>query len=146
MTDIYFQNLTRWNGERINDVLYPRNIAALWSDAELAEIGLYRAYPPEAIPEGKQISGAVEWDGDGVRYVLEDIPPPPRRRVDKWLIAERIEAAGKSDDAYDLLTAPGNRGAFIKWNMPVESVYFDDAETVAMLTALGLDPEVILAL
>lgn len=72
-------------------------------------------------------------------------PIPVRRRVQKWLIAERIEAAGKSDAAYDLLTMPGNRGAFIKWNMPVESVYHDDADTVAMLAALGLDPEVILA-
>ena len=72
-------------------------------------------------------------------------PIPARRRVDKWVIAERIEAAGKSDAAYDLLTMPGNRGAFIKWNMPVESVYFDDAATVAMLAALQLDPEVILA-
>lgn len=28
---------------------------------------------------------------------------------------------------------------------PFESVYFDDADTVTMLAALGLDPEVILA-
>jgi hypothetical protein len=74
MSALYSQDLTRWNGERINDVLYPRNIAALWSDAELAEIGLYRAKTPTTIPDGKVVGSEVEWGGSGVRYKLVDGP------------------------------------------------------------------------
>ncbi len=145
MTSLYFQDLIRWNGERVNSVRLPANAATAWSDAELAAIGLYRAYPPAEIPEGKQPSAAVEWDGEGVRYVLEDIPPPPRRRVDKWLIIERVNAAGKAAEADALLNMPGNEFAKFRWLAPVESVYFDDADTVAMIVALGLDPDEILA-
>jgi hypothetical protein len=110
-----------------------------WSSASGGYVG--------ALPNGAgvtRIANEAELTEVLVAYGLPG-PIPARRRVDKWVIAERIEAAGKSDAAYDLLTMPGNRGAFIKWNMPVESVYFDDVDTVAMLMALGLDPEVILA-
>jgi hypothetical protein len=77
MTDVYHQNLTPWRGERIGDIRLPANIGAVWPDDDLAAVGLYRAYPPAEIPEGKQVSANVEWDGTGVRYVLEDSPPPP---------------------------------------------------------------------
>jgi hypothetical protein len=110
-----------------------------WSSTEAAYV--------ENVPDGAGLTYVTteeELSGVLAEYGLVG-PIAIRRRVEKWVIAERIEAAGKSDAAYDLLTMPGNRGAFIKWNMPVESVYFDDADTVAMLAALGLDPEVILA-
>lgn len=101
----------------------------------------------EALPEGagvSRIAAEAELNEVLAAYGLPG-PIPARRRVEKWLIAERIEAAGKSEDAYELLTMPGNRGAFIKWNMPVQSVFHDDADTVEMIAALGLDPEQILA-
>lgn len=139
----FFQNLTTWQGERINNVRY--GSLASWSDAELAEIGLYRAYPPAEIPEGKKPSTEVEWDGEGVRYVLEDIPPPPRRRVEKWTIVERVNAAGKAAEADALLNMPGNEFAKFRWLAPVESVFYDDPDTLAMLTVLDLDPGVIMA-
>ncbi|MET4636142.1 hypothetical protein [Kaistia defluvii] len=75
---IFFRDLTRWDPTvRIDGVLYPASIAWLWSDAEMAAIGLYRAKAPSVLPDGKQPGPAVEWAGEGVRYVLEDIPPAP---------------------------------------------------------------------
>ena len=41
-----------WDGGSINDVKYPKNIAALWSDAELAALGLYRPVAADAVPDG----------------------------------------------------------------------------------------------
>lgn len=110
-----------------------------WSSAEAVYVG--------SGPDGAgltRVTTEEELSGVLAEYGLPG-PISVRRRVEKWLIAERIEAAGKCDDAYDLLTRPGNRGALIKWNMPVESVYFDHADTVEMLAALGFDPELILA-
>ncbi len=41
-----------WNGEPINNVRHPRNIATRWTDEELAAIGLERIEPePVAEPE-----------------------------------------------------------------------------------------------
>ena len=41
-----------WDGEAINDVRHPRNIATRWTDEELAAIGLERFEPePVAEPE-----------------------------------------------------------------------------------------------
>lgn len=40
-----------WRGERINGVAHPRNIADLWSDAELSAIGLERYEPPVVEPK-----------------------------------------------------------------------------------------------
>ena len=69
-------------------------------------------------------------------------PIVARRRVDKWSIVERVNAAGK---AAVLLNLPGNEFAKFRWLAPIDSVFFDDPDTVAMVTALDLDPEVIMA-
>jgi hypothetical protein len=135
MSALYLQNLTRWNGERINGVLYPRNIGALWADAELAAIGLYRAYPPEAIPEGKQISSTVEWDGEGVRYVLEDIPPAmPVSEVSAAQAKLALDAAGLLDDVEAMIAAHPVRAV---------QIWFSDANTWERshpyIAALGLE-------
>jgi hypothetical protein len=71
---LYFQNLDLWNGERINGVLYAASVAWLWSDIELAAIGLYRPKEPATIPDGKVIGSALEWDGSAVRFKLVDGP------------------------------------------------------------------------
>ncbi|WP_156911728.1 hypothetical protein [Kaistia adipata] len=145
MTDLFSRNLIRWDpSQRINGIRYGRDIAR-WPDEDLAAIGLYRAKPPDVIPEGMQPGAGVEWDGSSVRYVLEEIPPAPRRRVEKWLIIERVNAAGKAAAADALLNLPGNEFAKFRWLAPVESVFFDDPDTVAMVEALELDPDVIMA-
>jgi len=71
---------TRWAGERINDIAYPRSIETKWSEADLAEIELYKPAPADPIPEGKvvtnrrvkRVDGIVRWVND-----LEDAPPAP---------------------------------------------------------------------
>lgn len=70
--------LTRWRLEPLNGISHPRNIETLWSDAELAAIGLYRVVP-FVLPEGKRkVSGPTYEivDGKAVEsFVVEDIPP-----------------------------------------------------------------------
>lgn len=68
------------------------------SDEELADMALYR---PVAfrVPEGKRISGPVQWIKDGGKvlevYPVEDIPPPPPPPPPLTL-EERLENAGLS--------------------------------------------------
>lgn len=87
---------------------------------------------------------AMTWN-EAVDIAAYGPAPVPRRKVDKWVIIERVAAAGKGAQAKALLNAPGNETALFKWNAPVVSVYFDDPDTVQMILALGLDPEIIMA-
>lgn len=48
-------NPTEWKGEPIQGVYHPRNIATVWSTAELNAIGLFRPRTPPAPPAGKII-------------------------------------------------------------------------------------------
>jgi hypothetical protein len=75
---LFFEDLTPWEGERIDGVLYPLYIGTLWSDAQLEAIGLYRPLPADTVPEGKMvISTSPEWVEGVLKYVhvLEDEPP-----------------------------------------------------------------------
>lgn len=46
---------TRWNYERINEIAYPPNIGEVWSQVELATIGLRRAVSPlPSLAEAKE--------------------------------------------------------------------------------------------
>ena len=79
MTQLYYLNATAWNGERINGVLYGRDIEN-WDDLSLSVIGLYRPLPPYEPPAGKYIVGKSLQIVDGLpRYVYEltDTPPKP---------------------------------------------------------------------
>lgn len=104
---------------------------------------------PEEAPAGKALpaygTDSIELIAGMPTWQLEDAPPVERRRVDKWVIIERVNSAGKAAAAKALLDMPGNEAALFKWNAPIQSIYFDDADTVAMILALGLDPEVIMA-
>lgn len=42
--------------------------------------------------------------------------------------------------ARELLDMPGNELVYFQWNAPILSVYFDNADTLAMLAALDRDP------
>lgn len=95
------------------------------------------------IPEGNRSTGAVLVNG--VPQWTYEPEPVERRRVDKWLIIGRVSAAGKGPEAKALLNMSGNEDAYFRWMAPVESVFFDDPETVGMILALGLVPEEILA-
>lgn len=70
-------------------------------------------------------------------------PPPTRPEVRKSTVQARIIAAGRMGPALDGLLA--NPEAFAKWFAPDwPTVFCDDAEAIAFVQALGLDPTVIL--
>ena len=74
-------------------------------------------------------------------YVLS---APPRSMVAKSIVMERVIAANKMAAAQTALWAQPDQ--FAKWFAPDQpSVYCDDAATITFVTALGLDPTVILA-
>lgn len=74
---VYISTLATWAGEPINGYRHPENIETLWSDEDLAAIGLARP-TPFVLPEGKQTVGPMRVENvDGVPafvYDLEDIP------------------------------------------------------------------------
>jgi hypothetical protein len=65
----YISSGQRWHGERINDVAYPLNIAALWTAEELAAIGLRLATAPEpSLAEAKAARISEAWLAKVARY------------------------------------------------------------------------------
>lgn len=74
-------------------------------------------------------------------------PPPapaPRAMVLKSVVQARIIEAGKMQDAYAALTQ--NPIYFARWFAPDRpEVYCDDPDAILLVTALGLDPDAILA-
>jgi len=54
------------SGEGADQVQHPPNIEALWSDEELAAIGLFRVVDDD-LPAEPITGSALEWDGDVVR-------------------------------------------------------------------------------
>jgi hypothetical protein len=114
-----------------------------WSNGtyRLAEI-----QQAEPVPDGKQVaSTSVDLVAGEPRYVhvLEDAVPV-RLSVLKSTVQQRIIDAGKMADAYAALTA--NPVYFARWFAPDHPVvYCDDPDAVGLVTALGLDPEIILA-
>lgn len=79
----------------------------LWSDEELAEVGLARAVPFEA-PEGKVAVGEptyTEVEGQVIEtYDIEDAPPPPPAPTP----AEKLAAAGLTVEELRELLAEGD--------------------------------------
>lgn len=82
-----------------------------------------------------------EWrDGEWV-YVE---PEPLRQTVLKSTVQARIIEAGKMDAAYAALTS--NATYFARWFAPDRPVvYCDDPDAMMLVTAIGLDPSIILA-
>ncbi|MGX5806195.1 hypothetical protein ACWGS9_34240, partial [Bradyrhizobium sp. Arg314] len=71
-------------------------------------------------------------------------PTPPRLTVAKSCVMDRVRAANKMAQAQTALWA--NPDQFSQWFAPDKPfVNCDDLATVAFITALGLDPTVILA-
>lgn len=59
-----------WSGENINDVRHPKSIESVWSDEELAAIGLYKPVASDPVPDGKIIASTIaERVGDTVKFV-----------------------------------------------------------------------------
>jgi hypothetical protein len=106
------------------------------------------AIGPAEMPPGKRpVSSGV----DGVElisgeptWILEDEPPAPRRQVQKALVEQRLIEAGLMDAAFAALSSSGV--LFARWYSRIsDSVFFDDPDALALLDAIGADPEVIMA-
>lgn len=88
---------------------------------------------PEAPEDARQV-----WDGGAWSEA-----PTVRQMVLKSVVQARIIEAGKMQQAYAMLTA--NPVYFARWFAPDRpEVYCDDHDAVAMVRALGLDPDDIL--
>jgi hypothetical protein len=108
-----------WAGEPLTvlssgqKISAPASVGEVWSDAELAEVGLYRAVP-FSVPEGHDITGPATYARVGDQ-VIETIPTAP---VAKSPEAVRVEGFAAQPDVVDLLnrlkTAP-NSGAVDTW-------------------------------
>ncbi|RWC76082.1 MAG: hypothetical protein EOS30_09815 [Mesorhizobium sp.] len=71
-------------------------------------------------------------------------PPVDRPKVPKSLVMQRLIDRNKMDQAYAMLSSQPK--FFARWFAPDHpAVYCDDADATAFVTALNLDPAVILA-
>lgn len=70
--------------------------------------------------------------------------PTARRKVRKSIVQARLIAVGKMGEAYTVLTA--NPIFFARWFAPDHpEVYADDPDAIALLIAIGANPESIMA-
>lgn len=104
----------------IGDQVYPAGWLATATEDELAALGI-----------------TVE--------IVEDPPPPPQepRLVRKSVIIDRLHAAGQLDAAYAVLQSASLYDRQ-RWESR-DAIYFNDPTLLAALTAVGADPEAILA-
>lgn len=112
-----------------------------------AAYGVYDAQR-EPIPEGKVAVGPERIEErDGLPVIVtdyEDAPPPPPPTVRKSTVQARLIEAGAMEAAYVALTS--NPEYFARWFAPDRPVVnCDDPDAILVVTALGLDPETILA-
>ena len=125
---------------------------------------LYRKVAGEFVPYSDADEASLRTDGSklfgndsGYEVVLSDAEaatiqaewaanaakPAPRQLVQKSVIIDRLQAAGllakarSALDSADLYTRE-------RWNTR-DAIYADDATALALLTAIGADPAVILA-
>lgn len=73
-----------WTGYPINEVQFPKNIAQLWTDEQLAEIGLFRPVAGELAPHGMRV---VETQILRVEGVVREVPT-----LEEIPLAEKIAA------------------------------------------------------
>lgn len=92
------------------------------------------------LQEGYAEEELLDDDAEVIAFLT---PKPQPRLVPKRVIIDRLYAAGKLEvakaalDAQSLYTQE-------RWNSR-ESIYATDPDTIALLTAIGADPEKILA-
>lgn len=124
---------------------------ALERKSDGADIAWWQTVPARIeIPEALLVvMGAPnDWENDEFRIVTrqKDIPglPVPRPSVRKSTIIARLNEAGKLQAASAALNA--DLYTRERWYAPDRpTIYTDDAEALALLNAIGADPEFILA-
>jgi hypothetical protein len=81
------------------------------------------------------------WIADGGVVEAYEAPAAERRLVPKSVILSRVSDA-ELEAALVAMTARQKE----RWRAPDKpAIYFDDEETIALLTAIGADPAVVLA-
>lgn len=82
---------------------------------------------------------------DGATFIppASEAEPPLRRLVRRSIIVDRLQAAGKLMAAREMLDA-ADLYTRERWNAR-EAIYADDPTAIALLQAIGADPEAILA-
>lgn len=97
-----------------------------------------------SIPNDPCNADWIEYQAWRERGGTPDPAPVSRRAVAKSLIVERLNAAGKLAAARAALDA--DLYARERWYAPDKpAIYADDPEALALLQAIGADPDVILA-
>lgn len=144
MIDLYRLDLTKWHPEeRIDGVLYPSNIAWLWSVDELADIGLCKPVPADPAPEGYRVASTAVQMVDGViKYVHElEIEPAPTVEDYKVAIVVHLDATAQSrlyDSAVSIATYVGSTNpqwvaeaaAFVAWRDAVWAYAYSELDKV----------------
>lgn len=93
---------------------------------------------------GEPFGDSVEGDTVYRRTLDPATIPQARATVRKSTVQNRLIESGKMDKAYALLTS--NAEFFARWFAPDRpEVYCDDPDAVAVVSALELNPEKILA-
>lgn len=118
----------------------------LWSDAELLAKGLYKR-TLWSVPEG-MVADGVTWASDETGAPIQTFTnlrdrEPPVILVPKRVMIDRLQALGKLDAAYSALQAQ-DLYTRERWNTRSE-ILASDPTARGLLTAIGVDPDVILA-
>lgn len=144
MNDLYRLDLTKWHPEeRIDGVLYPSNIAWLWSADELADIGLYKPVAADPVLEGYRVTSTAAHLVDGViKYVHElEVEPGPVVDDYKAAIVTMLDATAQSrryDNAVSIATYVGSTipqwaaeaTAFVAWRDAVWAYAYTELDKV----------------
>jgi len=94
-----------WEGAAINGVRHPANIGDLWTEGELAEVGLYSPAVP-SVPAGKVITSSRVARVDGVVtyvYTLESVPLADLNRIQFEFMIEKLGLASSIETALALM-------------------------------------------
>lgn len=134
----------RWQGvPHVDPVKVARLVDnGVWTEKDLAPYGVSIAVPFE-VPEGQMVKlrGAETFEEiDGVPHQVLETVDLPRRMVRKSVVLSRLTDE-QIEAAIGLLSASQAE----RWRASDRPmVYFDDPETVAILRAVGADPDVVM--
>jgi hypothetical protein len=123
-------------------ISHPANVLTLWSDAELATIGVYPVVD-DPIPEGQIATGStLALDGDVVRrsWTLEPAPPPSvPASVTPLQIRRALLAQGLLDDVQAFVEA-SSLETRMAWEYAIQ-IDRDNELISAAATAIGATDE-----
>jgi hypothetical protein len=90
-----------WSGEPVDGILYPRDIAQKWTEAELASVGLFLPVDP-GVPEGKRAIGTTVARVAGVVSFVHELEDIPELTPSDVSLTDRQLRIGLLSAGYDL--------------------------------------------